>query len=77
MASSSSEREGEKVSELSDRADGILGLPPPIVPVVIGNVAPERMALGLTGRFFFLDPTTGLVDRPGFEPGALFRFVHR
>jgi hypothetical protein len=45
---------------------------------VIGNVAPERVAPGFTGRLFFLD-TLGclLEDRPGFEPGTLFRFVHR
>jgi len=45
---------------LSNRADGVLGLPSPVVPVVIGDVAPERVAPGLTGRFFFIEPAGGL-----------------
>src|SRR5262249_42148356 len=69
----------EESAELTDRADGILGLPAPVVPVVIRDVTPERMASGLTGRLFFLDAAaSGLVrGRPWCEPGTLFRFVHR
>jgi hypothetical protein len=72
-------RKGEKISELPNRADSILGLPPPIVPLVIGNAAPEWMAPRLTGRLFVFDSIRGPVDhRPVLEPaGSRFRFVHR
>src|SRR5262249_7197839 len=69
--------EGQEISQLPNRADGVLGLPPPIVPLFVGNVAPERVTPWFTGRFFFLDPTGSLGDRPGNEPGALIRFTHR
>ena len=47
--------EGEQVAELADGADGVLRLPAPVVPLVVGDVAPERVAPRLTGRFFVLD----------------------
>ena len=47
--------EGKQVAELADGADGVLRLPAPVVPVMLGDVAPERMAARLTGRFFVVD----------------------
>src|SRR6185437_7263109 len=57
--------------------DGVLRLPSPVVPQVIGDVAPERMAPGLTGRFFLIESAAGFVNGPRLEAGALFRFTHR
>jgi len=62
--------EGKQPAELTDRTDGVLGLPTPIVPLVLRDVAPERMAPRLTGRFFFVVAATGRMDR-GLEPGTL------
>jgi len=47
-------REGKEIAELADRPDGVLGLPAPVVPLLFGDVAPERVAPGLTGRFFIV-----------------------
>src|SRR5579883_157975 len=69
--------EAEEVPELPNRADGMLRLPAPVIPLGIGHVAPERMASGFTGRFFLLATSWGLGERPGHEPGTLFGFVHR
>src|SRR6516165_3372835 len=69
--------EAQEVPKLSDRANGILRLPSPAVPLGVWNIAPERMAPGFTGRLFFLDPTQILGNRAWLEPGALFAFVHR
>ena len=64
--------EGEEVAELADGADGILRLPPPIVPLLIGNVAPERVAPRFTGRLVFLDPAVVVGDTgPGRARSAL------
>src|SRR5262249_31772045 len=68
--------EGQEVPELSHGADSILRLPSPIVPVLVGHVAPERVTSGFTGRLFFLNPGGGREDRAGVEPGTLFGFVH-
>src|SRR5581483_8139339 len=43
----------------------------------IGDMTPERMAFGFTGRFFVVVTAAGLVQRPRVEPGTLFRFTHR
>src|SRR5262249_22644771 len=71
--------ERQKIAKLTHRADGILRLPPPIVPVLGRNAAPERMAPRLTGGFLFLDAVD--CHRPRLvmlvEPGTLIRLVHR
>src|SRR5438445_3384777 len=69
--------EGEQLPKLPDRANGVLRLPSPIVPLGFGNVAPERVAPRFTGRLFFLRPAEMLRMGRRPEPGTLIRFVHR
>jgi len=71
--------EGEKLAKLSDGADGVLRLPAPIVPLFLGDVAPEEgWRPGLTGRlFFFVSVFLYLADALRVEPGTPlpFRFI--
>src|SRR5438128_8507071 len=69
--------EGEQLPKLPDRANGVLRLPPPIVPLGFGNVAPERVAPLTTGRFFFFNPHRRADTSRREHPGTLVRFVHR
>ena len=48
-------RERQKLTKLPDGANGVLRLPPPIVPHLVGDIAPERMTLRFTGRLFVVD----------------------
>ena len=74
MASRSSGAKGSKFAELPNRADGILSLPSPIVPLFVGNVTPERMAFRFTGRLVFVDAEFFEWD---IDSGTLFGFVHK
>jgi hypothetical protein len=71
--------EWEQIAKLPDGPDGVLRLPTPIVPQLLGDFAPERMAFGFTGRLFFVEPSAivvvgGLVT---VEPGPLFLIEHK
>src|SRR5271155_1603426 len=70
-------RKGEQTAQLTDRSDGVLRLPSPVVPVVIWNIAPERVAPGLTGRFFVVVARGFTGNTARLQPGSLFRFAHR
>src|SRR5207249_8411004 len=69
--------EGEKIAKLPYGADGVLRLPAPVVPVVMGDVAPERVAPRLTGRFFFVTVVHHGRGVLRDESGTLVRLVHR
>ena len=76
MASSSSGVKRSRLRSWRTERMAFWDLPPPVVPLVIGDVAPERVAPWLTGRFFFIDPALSLSDCPGIDPGVLISFTH-
>ena len=44
------------MAELADRADGVLRLPSPVVPLRVGDVLPDRVAARATRRLVVLEP---------------------
>src|SRR5262249_25127572 len=52
---------------------GVLRLPAPVVPQVVGHVLPEGVAPWLAGRLFVVDR---LVERAWPQPVALFGITH-
>jgi hypothetical protein len=70
-------RERQQFAELADGTEGVLGLPAPIVPVMVGGVLPERMTAGSARRFFVVEGAgRRRGERPRVQPGALLRLTH-
>ena len=49
-------REGEKLSEAAGPSGWHFVIATANRPTGVGNIAPDRMAFGFTGRLFFVDP---------------------
>ena len=64
---------------MPDGPDGVLRLPTPIVPLFLGNFAPERMASRFAGRLFVVERAAIMLTsgEMSMVPGPLFDFEHK